>query len=209
MFSRVIFVLWLALISLTVSAQETCGRFPESGFDSPENRSFRGRYENPNYYFGVTIPPDLTGHDGPAPNPHHGFGIVLSWEPRSYAWVDGTYNALFYPGPRAALRAHLGYLREDGASVVAVRTSRIKLGGLPSSLQVVRYKCPKTPGYRIVRQTIVIRNGVVYTVGLDSPEARDKEDSLVFDALLATWHLTCRKADTGRTTKGRSCKAST
>jgi len=36
----------------------------------------------------------LVGYTSAAPAPYHGFGIVLSWEPRSYLYVDGSYNSL-------------------------------------------------------------------------------------------------------------------
>src|SRR5438105_1993762 len=90
---RILILLWFFWVPV-ISRGESCGNFPAAGFDAPEMRHFSDEYRNPNYGFGVTIPKGLTGHDLAAPTPHHGFGVVLSWEPRVYIDFDGSYNVL-------------------------------------------------------------------------------------------------------------------
>ena len=90
----VIAALFLASSVAVTVDNSKCGQFPERGFDDPDMSSFVGHYSNPNYMFAVTIPDGLVGHDVPPPLPQHGFGVVISLEPRRYFWFDSSANAL-------------------------------------------------------------------------------------------------------------------
>jgi hypothetical protein len=189
MSSRFLLALCLAYSSLSISAQGACGEFPDVGFDGPDMRSFQGRYENPNYYFGVTIPPGLTGHDAPPPMPHHGFGIVLSWTPRSYIWVDGTYNSTDLPDAKAALEQLVEFMNQDGAKIKSTKFYRIKHGFIFSTQVIIQYKCNAYPVDRVKHLSAIIKNGIIYKIGLDTTEKRYNEDYSVFNALVSSWHL--------------------
>src|SRR2546426_4820370 len=129
----------LLLAPISIPAQ-SCGDFPAPGFDDPKMRHFTGSYSNPNYGFAVKIPKGITGHDIPAPAPHHGFGVVLSWEPRAYMDFDGSYNALELSLPETE-NQNLERLRESSESLLSVSSKGSKLGRLDARRQVVRHNC--------------------------------------------------------------------
>src|SRR3989442_11999756 len=125
----------LSLLIPIVLGAQSCGDFPAPGFDAPEMRHFTGQYSNPNFGFAVRIPKGITGHDLPAPAPHHGFGVVLSWEPRAYMDFDGSYNALELSLPETE-NQNLERLRESSESLLSVSSKGSKLGPLDARRQV-------------------------------------------------------------------------
>src|SRR5947209_14876211 len=91
----------------------------------------KGRYSNYDYAYSVRIPKGLTGFRAAAPAPNHGFGIALSEQPKSYVWVDASYNALFWKSFNDAIKAHIGYINDKGVNAKLVRKERSRIAGLP------------------------------------------------------------------------------
>jgi len=187
---RQILTLFLLLWAPIASHGESCGNFPAPGFDAPENRHFVGEYRNPNYGFAVTIPKGFTGHDAPDPAPHHGFGVVLSWEPRVYIDFDGSYNANDL-SLRATEERNLGYLRQDSASVQSVSSRAFKLGPLPARRQVVYHTCAGHQGVSVDDQVIALSRdkSITYTAWLMTTTSRYEKDLKLFEKFLRTWKL--------------------
>jgi len=153
-------------------------------------RHFVGRYRNLNYGFAMTIPKGLTGHDAPTPAPHHGFGVVLSWEPRVYIDFDGSYNANDL-SLRETEEKFLGYLRQDSASVQSVSSKAFKLGPLLARRQVVYHTCAGHKDVFVDDQVIALsRDGsITYTAWLMTTTSRYEKDRKLFEKFLRTWKL--------------------
>lgn len=181
-----------ALAACQLWTQGTCGKFPAPGFGGPDMRPERGTVTNPNYYYAVTIPPGLTGFSSPAPSPYHGFGIVLSWEPRAYLRVDGSYNSSEYKSSREAARQYLKWEREAAGTMLAARCHTVHAGGCPATRLVCRYICADNVTRRVLHEVFFIRKkeGIIYEVGLDTTQSREKEDLVVFEQILSSWKMT-------------------
>ena len=197
-------VVLVALAAATVLRADgnkgKCGRFPDPGFDGPGMSSFTGAYTNPNYGFSVVIPMGLTGHDVPPPSPHHGFGIVLSWEPRAYVNVDGTYNYLDDPeaqfdinDPDQALpelaKLHSRWIRNSSRAVISTTRTATRLGELHAVRQVSRYTCSSVAGVYITDSVFAMSGNVVYSLELLTTKSRYPADRVIFDQLVSSWHL--------------------
>lgn len=185
-----IFVLVLLLCMPVGIRAQSCGNFPAPGFDAPEMRHFAGQYRNRNYGFALTIPKGITGHDAPAPAPHHGLGVVLSWEPRAYIEFDGSYNALELSLRETEVK-NLEYLREDSESIQSVSSKLSRLGPLHARRQVVYHNC-KGHADTFVDDYIVAlsRDGkIAYTARLMTTASRYGQDRKLFEEFLRTWKL--------------------
>jgi len=187
------FIAIMALFCRVLSAQVCCWNFPDPGFEGPEMRAFHGYYENPNYGFSLNIPKGLVGHDGPAPMPHHGFGIVLSWEPRSYLWVNGEYNSTEWKSSLKATQEHLSLMKGKLGNITSVNIFKASVGGRPATRLVLRYTCSDDTTARILHQVMFMRDqtlGIVYEAGIDTPTSREKEDLKVFGEIVGSWKMT-------------------
>ena len=158
---RTALALLLAIAGLAHAA-DTCGHFPTPGFDAPDLPHFEKHYANAQYLFSVDLPPGLVAHG--AAGPDHGVGIVLSWEPRAYLNVDGTYDAIEWKTPRAAARQLLAWKREESTAVLSQRQSPVRLGPLRAVRLVVRHRCAKLPDVYVDDDVVAIdaRQGIVY-----------------------------------------------
>jgi hypothetical protein len=189
------FALMLAFVPLTASAgnKASCGTFPAVGFDGPDMSRFVGEYSNPNYGFAVRIPDGFVGHNSPPPMPHHGFGVVLSWEPRAYIDFDGSYtvetDASTDPSVAQVQSRSLQWLREESERIISVRTTRVRLGPLPARRHVVYRTCEGRPGVFVVDEVVALSGNITYTATLLSVAGRYARDRNVFGQILRTWRL--------------------
>jgi hypothetical protein len=174
------------------SGKSQCGQFPAPGFDGPDMSSFVGEYSNPNYLFAVKIPAGLVGHNSPPPSPQHGFGVVLSLEPRAYFWLDSSTNALEWPDEKYALEDHLEWKREEAERILSVHQHRASLGSQPAREQIIRYICPNSPIERVEVTVISLRRGLVDTAGLLTTAERFNSDYRVFMSVVASWQTAGR-----------------
>ena len=187
---RIGFFCFLIKLSM-ISAAFGCGDFPPQGFDDPAKPRLTGRIYNPNYGYSVVIPNGLVGYTSAAPAPYHGFGIVLSWEPRSYLYVDGSYNSLDLKSLEDVEANYLASLKEESAKLISGRHSVTKLGDLQARRYIVLHTCPKVSGDFIDDYTVAFNQnkGIVYTVALLTTAERYEKDKLVLEELLKTWKL--------------------
>lgn len=170
-----------------------CGNFPPKGFDGPDMAKFTGTYSNFVYGYSVKVPRGLVGHNTPAPSPQHGYGIVLSWEPRAYIFVDGSYNSSEAKNANEIEETYLKFLQEESAEVIKVEKSRSVLGPLSARRYVAKHTCKKLRGTFIEDMTIALHKGVVYSAGLLTTPDRYLRDKPVLEQMLKTWRLAQRK----------------
>lgn len=177
----------LSIISMTFA----CGDFPAPGFDDPDMRHFTGAYYNPNYGYSVIIPKGLVGHDAAPPSPHHGFGIVLSWEPRSYMEVDGSYNSLDLESLEDVVSRHLTLLKEDSGKIESVEHIVTDLGGLKAKRFIARHTCSQVSDNFIDDYIFAFSKDktIIYTIALLTTESRYNKDKQVLEQFIKTWEL--------------------
>lgn len=174
-----------------ISAVFGCGDFPPQGFDDTAAPRLTGPTYNPKYGYSVVIPKGLVGHSADASAPYHGFGIVLSWDPRSYLYVDGTYNSLESESLEDVEAQYLSWLKEASGKIISVHHRVVKLGGLRARRNVARHPCPNLSGDFIDDYTFAFSKNkdIIYTVALLTTHERYKKDKRVLEELLKTWKL--------------------
>ncbi len=178
------------LVAATGMARaEPCGRFPSPGFDAPDMARFEKHYANVQYLYSVDLPAGVLAHGAAPPAPDHGVGMVLSWEPRAYLNVDGTYDAIEWKTARAAARQVLAWKREESTAVLSHTQSPARLGALRAVRLVVRHRCAKLPGVYVDDDVVAIdaKQNIVYQVSLTTTEPRYARDKALMDAMLASW----------------------
>jgi len=178
------------LLSCSVAA-EPCGRFPAPGFDAPDMRRFEQHYANAQYLYAVGLPPGLVAHGAADPAPDHGAGIVLSWEPRAYLFVDGSYDAIEWKTARAATRQMLQWTRESSTAVLSHSSRPARLGPLQAVRQVVRHRCATLPDVYVDDDVVAVdpSSGIVYQLSLTTTERRYAADKAAMETMLASWRL--------------------
>jgi hypothetical protein len=164
----------------------------------------KGVYENYVYGYSVRIPAGVVGLGSPPPAPQHGFGIDLDhprstgWArgdefPRSYLYVDGSYNSMEYGRLEDAINSHQNFLREKWRGVRVMSRAETRLGGLPASRVLTRYVAD---GVEMVSDEVVAfrvetdgEASVVYTVSMSTPLSKYERDRPLFEELLSGWCL--------------------
>lgn len=164
----------------------------------------KGSYENPVYGYSVRIPHGFVGAGSAPPASQRGFGIDLDnprsaeWTrgrefPKSYVYVDGSYNTLEWERLDDAVQSNLDFLREKGRGVKPRWKLRTRLGTLPAVRAVTDYE---QDGEQMVSDKVfafrVEEDGalsVVYTLGLTTPRAKYGRDKSVLEELMRGWRL--------------------
>ncbi|HEX8720391.1 MAG TPA: hypothetical protein VF736_07105 [Pyrinomonadaceae bacterium] len=182
-----------------VSMRDTVGAEAED-----EDAVFGGEYENYAYGYCVEIPAGMVGLGSKPPAPQHGFGIDLdhphstAWIrgaefPKSYVYVDGSYNSLGWGRLDDAVDSNLDFIRGRGRNVRLQRRAETLLGGLTALRVVARYE---QDGVEMVGDEVVAfrteRDGgasVVYTLALSTPLSKYERDRPVLEALMKGWCL--------------------
>jgi hypothetical protein len=175
------------------TSNDFCGNFPPSGFDGPGRAKFTGRYYNFVYGYSVRIPKGLAGYNTAPPSPQHGFGVVLSWEPRSYVYFDGSYNSSEAKNAKEIEEAHLKWLEEKSAQVTGVERFNLHLGPLRARRYVARHTCKKVQGEFVEDTVIALYQGIVYSASLLTTQARYSQDRVILERMLRTWRLARRE----------------
>jgi hypothetical protein len=153
------------------------------------------RYSNYEYAYSISIPQGLVGLGDPAPFPQHGIGITLSKQPKSYIWLDGSYNALQWQSLDEAIDLHLDWFAEDGVELRVLKREKMFLQKLPAMRLVVRYRSLATNELRVWDIVIAFRSnggeesGITYTLGLIAPESRYAEDVKTFEKIIKDWRV--------------------
>lgn len=183
----VCFCLWCLLIS----AGEYCGNFPGQDFGDPGSYKIPENYRNYTYGFSLTVPKGFVGHGEQPPAPHHGFGILLSWEPRSYIYAGADYNSFDYESLEAIKDDHMKWSKGAAERVISVEEAPTILGSLPAVRFVVRHTCPNVKAIYVDDETIAWSKDreIIYQVYLLTTESRYEADKTVLHELLRTWKL--------------------
>ncbi|HEX7317397.1 MAG TPA: hypothetical protein VF297_26090 [Pyrinomonadaceae bacterium] len=173
--------------------------------DEAERAVFdKGVYENYVYGYSVRIPDGMIGLGSAPPAPQHGFGIALDYPrstnwthedefPKSYVYVDGSYNSLEWKRLDEVVNAHLEYLREDSADVHVQSRTRTRLGSLRAARLVAHYE--EGVEEMVSDQVFAFRveedgaRSVVYTLGLTTPRLKYERDRAVLEELMRNWRL--------------------
>lgn len=154
--------------------------------DSSSTR-IEGQYRNPEYGYLVNLPPGTTAITAAPPNPQHGFRIDLTPDQANFIWVDGSYNAAEYESAQEALRVYL----EDVAGKRPLKIKPVHLGQLTGATASIRYDDPHSKQPRIEEEAVALRkNEVVYTIGLQTSEARYAQDQPLFEKIVKSFQLT-------------------
>jgi len=152
-------------------------------------------YSNYEYAYVVELPRRLVAFGPRAPMPQHGIGLVVSREPKSYIWVDGSYNAAFLESLDAAINQHLEWLAQDGTGIEVLRREKTHLQKLPALRLVARYKSIATGEIRVQDLIIAFRpyegdeRGITYTIGLIAPESHYEKDVAVLERIVNGWRM--------------------
>jgi hypothetical protein len=168
--------------------------------DEAEDAIFEGSYANYAYGYSVEIPVGMIGLGATPPAPQHGFGIDLdepgstAWNgapgfPKSYLYVDGSYDSLEWGRPEAAVTFHLRSLRDEGHPLVVLRRTTTSLGGLRAVRAVALYM---EDGREMVSDEVVAvggEAGAVYTLSLSTPLSKYERDRPILEAMLKSWCL--------------------
>ncbi|MBV8855606.1 MAG: hypothetical protein JOZ02_01475 [Acidobacteria bacterium] len=161
---------------------------------------FEGAYRNFPYGYSVEIPAGMVGLGSTPPAPQHGFGIDLDnprsprWPqeaefPKSYVYVDGSYNSLEWEGLGDAVNFGLRCLRKEGKNVRVRSRTKTSLGGLRAVRVVALYE---QGGEAMVSDEVVSiddETGVVFTLGLSTPLPKYERDRPALEALRKSWCL--------------------
>ena len=181
----------ILLISCPLIAAESCGNFPPSPFDDRARR-ITGTYANPVYGYSVDIPRGEVAYGSRAPNPNHGIGIILSWNPRAYIYFDGSHAVFDDELERelsldAIADYHLRVEKAGALSVLSTHVTDDHLGVLPAKRLVIEYTCPSVPGIFVTEHVVALGGGIVYSASLSSPKERYAKDRRVLAAMIKTW----------------------
>jgi len=177
--------LTVPLISTSVPAAQSTGA----------EVAVRGKYYNYGYAYSVIVPTGLTGVRSPAPLPNHGFGISLSNRPKSYVWVDGSYNAIEWKTFDEAISSHIGFVKEDGgADVQLINKSLTILASLRAVRFIIQYKAKDSNETMVQEVVLAFRKNsrdanMTYEIGLVAPESRYEQDRKVLVQMQRTWKL--------------------
>ncbi len=184
----------LALAAPLAAQAESCGRFPSRGFENADAPELGARYANPVYGYAVQLPAGLVGHGAPGPAPDHGFGIALSWTPRAYLYVDGSYEVLDDDTLDKQETRQREFLRADALRVLSTQSLSTRLGPLSAVRMVARYACKGLRGLYVKDEVVALSPDlrVVYRVALLTTTKRYRADKAALDELLRSFTLLSR-----------------
>jgi hypothetical protein len=170
-------------------------------------RRFEHSYDNDTYGFSIRLPAGVVGAGSTPPAPDHGFGIDLdhpgstAWNgrpdfPKSYLYVDGSYNSLEWERLDEAADSHLSFLREKGRNVRVRSRKDTLLDDVPALRIVALYE---EDGVEMVSDAVFAFRldedgevSVVYTLALSTPLSKYERDRPVFEAVWEGCHLHLR-----------------
>jgi hypothetical protein len=165
-----------------------CGRFPEVDFRKSHDPTFRRKYVNYAWGYRVRLPRNITAYGEPPPQPAHGVGIILSWEPRPYLYIDGSGNAMLFADTATAADSDEEITRKESTGVRNVVRNRVRLGKHGALRVRITHDCGSATF--VTDEIILLRRNIVYTVSLTSPTSRYKTDKRVLDAIARSFKLT-------------------
>lgn len=158
-------------------------------------RLLRGLYSNYDYAYSVLIPDGLNALIPAPPLPNHGFNITLFDKPKSYLWVDASYNASEWKSYNDVVKAHTGYVKDNGGTNIrVVQQSPTQLSTLKAVHFVIQYE-DHVSNELVMRDVIFAfrreqgGDEINYEIVLIAPVSRYDEDKEVVIELQKTWRL--------------------
>jgi hypothetical protein len=145
------------------------------------------------YGYSVIIPKDLTAYGNQPPFPNHGVGVVLSQNPDSYLYIDGSYNAFEWQSLDEAIDVNSEFLRKNYPNAQELERKSVRLNKLPALRSRAKYV--RQGENRIKETVIAFRKAegdqleIVYTISLDTTEERFAADAAKVDAIINSWKL--------------------
>jgi hypothetical protein len=137
--------------------------------------SFRGDYRNEQYGYGVQLPRGVRAYRSKAPNPNHGFLVLLGH--RRTITVSAFFDAMMFGSTKAQLDSSI-----EDARAEHVERSPATLAGNPAEKAVLGKG-------DVVITTIVQRRdedgGILYELTLNTTRAHQAEDARVFDRVVS------------------------
>lgn len=144
--------------------------------DKSNEIPFRNFYSNYEYAYSVSIPTGLAAYKNAPPQPNHGFRLFLSEQPKSFVFVDGSYNALFWTSLYEAANFNLECIKENSSDVEILSRIDYRLQNLKAVRMKVKYKSSDTNEVGIKDIILALRkqNGgsdieIVYKLELTTP----------------------------------------
>lgn len=162
-----------------------------------------GEYENCDYGYYVILPDRFVGHSSKAPSPNHGFAIDLTYPPNTlplpdhasrYISVWNHYNAAELPNLAAITEGELGSDAKARHHFQVLNRTSVKLATLPA--RVVKASFDYGGAALIEEKVIAYRSpgpknlgDIVYVLSLVTNEADVAEDGVIFNEIVAGFHL--------------------
>jgi hypothetical protein len=164
-----------------------CGRFPDTDFRKSGRPVFHRVYANHAFGYRIRLPHQVTAYGEPPPQPAHGVGIILSWEPRSYLYLAGMGNAMLFANTAAAADSDEQKVRKESTKVRRVFRRWTRLG----THRALRVQITHTCGAEtfVTDEILLLKRDILYTMSLTSPKTRYKTDQRVLDAIARSFQL--------------------
>lgn len=187
---------WARVVSLALAAPlvvqaASCGRFPPRSFENADAPRVDASYANEQYGYAVRVPAGIVGYGVPSPAPNHGFGIVLSWTPRAYLYVDGSYEVADDDTLTKQAASQREFTRKDAHRVLSTQSAKVQLGPLPAVRLISRYECKGLRGLYITDEIVALSGdlSVVYKVALLTTVKRYRKDRAVLEKIVRSFEL--------------------
>ncbi|MGH9761205.1 MAG: hypothetical protein ACREDR_12260, partial [Blastocatellia bacterium] len=138
--------------------------------------------------YRVRLPRGVTAYGADPPAPAHGVGIILSWEPRSYLYIDGSYNSLSLANNFPVAEMDEGFVRDEAPAIQSVKRRRTRLGPYAAVRLTVRHTCG-SGGHFVTEEIAMLRQKKVFTISITTPAGRYRRDLAVFNQIARSFRL--------------------
>jgi hypothetical protein len=167
------------------------------GADQPKLRTYEHLYQNDTYRYSVALPRGIIARGAAPPNPNHGFTIALSVKNESspvygptdsFIWVDGSYIPQDDVQTLAdAVQFAIRMTQERRDTKVQVESeTEISLGGLRAVRLTSRVD---GRGLKVIYQRVIALGEFMYTVGIQTTQARKADDLKLLDEIISGFRL--------------------
>ena len=167
-------------ILMQVAVVQPCG---------DRQNSFRGRTENDNYGYSVTLPPGIVGCNSGRPGNQHGVEVVFHEPQDARIEVDGRYNPDYRDLSEAADQ-HRVWTKKRAVGKVSFVAAPTLLGSLPAIRTRAEFVA-RVGKRRLVEEAVLAlrpEGNILYAVSYSSPSDQADRVRRVFEGILESWH---------------------